>query len=66
VGYNKLLVNFMGFVKLAAIEIWLQNVKSSPKKSGGTIDAAVVYLVRRKEGIELLRRFVGCFGKTGI
>ena len=28
------------------------------------MDAAVVYLVRSKEGLELLRRFVGCFGKT--
>ena len=55
---EKLVANFMGFVKLADIN------RHGDLKNQGAMDTAVVYLARRKEGLEPLRRFVDTYGKT--
>jgi hypothetical protein len=58
VGCEKLVANFMSFVKLVTIN------RHSDLKNQSAMDTAVVYLARRKEGLEPLRRFVDTYGKT--
>ena len=57
-GCEKLVANFMSFVKLVTIN------RHSDLKNQSAMDTAVVYLARRKEGLEPLRRFVDTYGKT--